>query len=100
MTRTGHFETEMQAQDAPCKLPKVYSGTLLDVYAVKQNTQIGAFLFWDIPFSLLADTMILPLTIYEQSRYGSFQGNRCIKDAENLIKDPLNEEKPDDKLPY
>jgi uncharacterized protein YceK len=56
--------------------PQIYSGTVFDVIAVKETfgnptDNIGALLFLDIPFSLIADTVVLPITIYEQIRYGN-----------------------------
>jgi len=56
--------------------PQIYSGTVFDVIAVKETfgnltDNIGALLILDIPFSLIADTVVLPITIYEQIRYGN-----------------------------
>jgi hypothetical protein len=33
---------------------------------------IAGFCFFDLPLSLVADTVILPLTLYEQIKYGSY----------------------------
>ena len=74
ITRSQSFRTDaLSESDAPGSIPRIYSGTILDVYAVSQNNQIGAMLLWDIPFSIAADSLLLPITIYEQIRYGSFR---------------------------
>ncbi len=52
--------------------PWIYSGTVMDVAAVFGGASeggegsIAALLIFDVPFSLVADTLLLPLTIYEQ----------------------------------
>jgi len=58
-------------------LPRIYSGTMFDFRCFLRpemhDTQgIGGFCLVDTPFSLIADTLILPLTIYEQIKYGSY----------------------------
>jgi uncharacterized protein YceK len=50
--------------------PRVYSGVVFDFWAL--GDPVASLLILDIPFSLVADTLILPLTIYEQARYGSY----------------------------
>lgn len=67
------------APDLPCSLPRMYAGVLIDIYAVKQNSQMGAILLWDIPLSLAMDTVMLPATALLQAREGSFKGaeERC-----------------------
>ena len=81
MTQTPAFSRQFQkvkcGDDAPRYVPRIYSGTALDVWAVVSNPpgQIGAFLFWDLPFSLAADTILLPYTTVTQIRSGSY---RCV----------------------
>ncbi len=41
---------------------------------------IGGFCLVDVPFSLVADTVILPLTIYEQIKYGSYAASKPKED--------------------
>ncbi len=58
-------------------LPQVYSGTLFDLRCVfkpslHDTEGLGPFCFIDVPFSLIGDTVILPLTIYDQLKYGSY----------------------------
>ncbi len=59
------------------KLSRIYSGTQFDFRCFlspsMHDTQgIGGFCLVDVPFSIIADTVILPLTIYEQVKYGSY----------------------------
>lgn len=62
-------------------LPRLYSGTLFDMRcffrpAMHETEDIRWFCLLDVPFSLAADTIILPLTIYEQVKYGSYATGR------------------------
>jgi uncharacterized protein YceK len=61
----------------PCSLPRIYAGTMIDIYAVKQNSQIGAMLLWDIPLSLAMDTIVLPATMLLQAYKGNFRGDQA-----------------------
>ncbi len=63
-----------RATELPCSLPRMYAGVMIDMNAVKQNSQIGAILIWDIPLSLVMDTVVLPATALLQAREGSFKG--------------------------
>jgi len=62
-------------------LPRIYSGTVFDFRCLLRTemheTQgIGGFCLVDVPFSIIADTVILPLTIYEQLQYGSYAAGK------------------------
>jgi len=62
-------------------LPRIYSGTVFDfscfLHPEMHDTQgIGGFCLIDVPFSIIADTVILPLTIYEQIKYGSYSESK------------------------
>jgi uncharacterized protein YceK len=37
---------------------------------------LGGFCLVDVPFSLIADTVILPLSIYDQIKYGSYAASK------------------------
>ena len=74
--------------DLPCSWPRLYSGISLDIYAVKQNSQIGAILFWDIPLSLAMDTIVLPITAFLQIRDGSFKGAKWRCPESGSISEP------------
>lgn len=63
--------------DEPATVPRIYSGTFLDLGILAswfrgKGSSDSAVLFVDLPFSLAADTVLLPLTAYEQIRYGNF----------------------------
>jgi uncharacterized protein YceK len=65
-------------------LPRVYSGVLFDFNCflrpeAYETENIEAFCFLDLPLSLVADTVILPLTIYEQVKHGSYSTVRQIR---------------------
>ncbi len=63
------------------KLSRIYSGTQFDFRCflrpeMHQTQGIGGFCLVDVPFSIIADTVILPLTIYEQLKYGSYASGK------------------------
>ena len=58
-------------------LPRIYSGTIFDFRCFLRphmhDTQgVGGLCLVDVPFGIIADTVMLPLTIYEQVKYGSY----------------------------
>jgi uncharacterized protein YceK len=62
-------------------LSRVYSGVLFDLKCfwrpeAYETENISGFCVFDLPLSLVADTVILPLTIYEQVKYGSYSAPR------------------------
>jgi uncharacterized protein YceK len=57
-------------------ITRIYSGISNDLKFLRGDYQDKGFIFWDLPFSLIADTVVLPYTIYTQTRYG----NICDKD--------------------
>lgn len=68
-----------QSPDPP--LPRIYSGTVFDFRCFLRpemhDTQgLGGFCLVDVPFSLIADTVILPLSIYDQIKYGSYAASK------------------------
>jgi uncharacterized protein YceK len=63
-------------------IPRVYSGLFNDVRFVRGEYQEKGIVFWDIPFSLAADTVVLPYTMYSQLR----RGNLCDKKEEPIHK--------------
>ncbi len=67
-------------------LVRVYSGVLWDLNVMDPSTSIGqppdedpekpyfnVLYVFDLPFSILADTLMLPFSIYEQTVYGSYR---------------------------
>ncbi|NOT19800.1 MAG: YceK/YidQ family lipoprotein [Sideroxydans sp.] len=83
LTGCGTLITQTHESECPADtcFPtlRMYSGTYLDACAVVKDVprggQIGAMLFWDLPFSLAVDTVILPYTTFRQIRDGS---HKCI----------------------
>jgi uncharacterized protein YceK len=79
MTQLPQFNRQFKkvkcGDDAPHYVPRIYSGTTLDVWAVITNPpgQVGAFLLLDLPFSLAADTVLLPYTAVRQVQSGSYR---------------------------
>jgi uncharacterized protein YceK len=74
-------------------LPRIYSGTLFDFRCflrpeMHETQGIGGFCLVDVPFSLIADTVILPLTIYEQVKYGSYAAGKPTEDKKQTGKTP------------
>ncbi len=63
------------------KLSRIYSGIQFDFRCflrpeMHETQGIGGFCLIDVPFSIIADTVILPLTIYEQIKYGSYAAGK------------------------
>jgi uncharacterized protein YceK len=81
MTQTPAFARQFKkvkcGDDAPHYLPRMYSGTALDVWSVIANPpgQIGVWLAFDVPVSLVGDTLLLPYTTIRQIGSGSY---RCV----------------------
>ncbi len=80
------------------KLSRIYSGTQFDFRcflspAMHDTQGIGGFCFVDVPFSIIADTVILPLTIYEQVKYGSYATGKTAE--ENKKAETTAAEKPE-----
>lgn len=74
-----------QPPDPP--LPRIYSGTIFDFRCFLRpemhDTQgLGGFCLIDVPFSLIADTVILPFTIYDQIKYGSYAASKPADDKQ------------------
>ncbi len=66
------------------KLSRIYSGTQFDFRcflkpSMHETQGIGGFCLVDVPFSIIADTVILPLTIYEQIKYGSYASGKAAE---------------------
>ena len=51
-------------------LPRIYSGAVFDWWAA--GDPVAVLFAFELPLSLAADTIILPLTIYEQVNHGDF----------------------------
>lgn len=53
----------MISREQDNKLPRIYGGTIFDC---QQFTETWGLVLMDLPFSFTVDTILLPLTIYEQ----------------------------------
>ena len=51
-----------------CTIPRMYSGTAIDICGVKEGSSMALV---DTPLSFIADTVILPYTIYRQINDGN-----------------------------
>ncbi len=90
----GEEDAGIQTPKGNCDiaLPHVFSGTVWDATLIMGPVLCDDFrhgglemAFWgylalpygliDLPFSLVADTAILPYTIYRQSRYGNIKNS-------------------------
>ncbi len=86
-------------------LPQIYSGTLFDFRCMFQSEKydtegLGPFCFIDIPFSLIADTVVLPFSIYGQIKYGSYGTFAPVEEKKEEKKSDAKKSeviKPDEK---
>jgi len=61
-------------------VPRVYSGVFNDVAILRSDAADKGIVVWDLPFSFVADTVVLPYTVYAQIRYG----NLCPREGDEL----------------
>lgn len=52
-------------------VPRVYSGIFNDFSYLKRGSPGNGIVLVDLPFSFIADTVVVPYTIYTQLRYGN-----------------------------
>ncbi|MEE1981386.1 YceK/YidQ family lipoprotein [Shewanella xiamenensis] len=74
-TLTPEFEKELLKPDPcpqGCRINRVYSGSKLGICALSSGGggQGAGIMFWDLPFSMALDTVVLPYTIYKQATVG------------------------------
>ena len=69
-------------------LPRIYSGTIVDVCEVMFDPggHSAAVAFWDLPFSFVVDTVILPYTVYKQITEGNFSTKEICRAEEEKRK--------------
>jgi uncharacterized protein YceK len=63
--------------DPDSTITRIYSGTSNDIRFLAGNYQDKGVAFFDLPFSLAADTIFLPYTVVTQAAYG----NLCDKNT-------------------
>ena len=69
--RHSFYEADEFSCDETHSIPRVYSGTVLDIYNVGAENA-GFFVLVDVPFSLILDTVLLPYTAYRQFKDGDW----------------------------
>jgi uncharacterized protein YceK len=76
-------------------ISRIYSGVSNDIRFLAGTYQDKGLIFLDLPFSFVADTIVLPFSIYTQLRYG----NLCDKmdRSPTLQTHPNLEDAPDQK---
>lgn len=55
-----------------CTVHRVYAGTALDLCLLRteDSGQAGAIAFYDLPFSFVVDSLVLPYSLYKQLTVG------------------------------
>ena len=75
-------EKETQCS-SDCNVPQVYSGTAVDMCGLTADN-LALFALIDLPLSLVADTILLPYTVYAQNKYGNISvKNTCSSNKDN-----------------
>ena len=90
---TDSDKLKKEACNNDCSIPRVYSGTAFDICGISEEggSQGEAILFWDLLFSIPADTIILPYTFFMQIKEGSIANTEmCLK-----IESPNNQSQQD-----
>ena len=72
----AYLDAQVDCSDSKT-IPNVYSGFVFDLYCVPAENA-GFFCLVDLPLSFSLDSLILPYTIYKQSKNGSwYQKSVC-----------------------
>lgn len=66
----AYTDAEVGCSDSST-IPNIYSGSVFDIYCIPAENA-GFFCLVDLPFSFVVDSLLLPYTIYKQSKYGSW----------------------------
>lgn len=74
-TLSSDFDKDLSKIDVcpqDCTVHRVYSGVSMDICMLRTENsgQGGAIAFWDLPFSFVLDTVVLPYTVYKQVSVG------------------------------
>jgi len=77
---THNFSQENNDCSTCSTLPWVYSGVMYDLCYTKYP-EAGLIIFLDAPFSFVADTVVLPYTIYKQYSEGSICKDRKFNNS-------------------
>lgn len=72
----AYADTKVDCSDSKT-IPNIYSGFIFDLYCISAENA-GFFCLVDLPFSFITDSLVLPYTVYRQSKYGSwYQQSVC-----------------------
>lgn len=94
-TLRGDLQLDKLQCDEDYAIPRVYSGLANDIRFLRGNYQDKGLVVFDAPFSIAADTILLPYTIYRQFRYGNLCPDKEINHTSQGTDTYLNPEKPD-----
>lgn len=94
-TLRGDLRLDKLQCDEAFTLPRVYSGLANNIRFLRGNYQDKGVVVFDAPFSLAADTILLPYTIYRQLRYGNLCPDKEINHTSQGTDTYLNPERPD-----
>ena len=80
---TGLTGPNWRPPDPP--MSRIYSGTVFDFQclfkpALRDTQGLGVLCLVDVPFSLVADTVALPFSIYGQIRYGDYASPKTAEE--------------------
>lgn len=87
----GTQTTDLNCTSSCSDIPQIYSGTAYDFCCMTKCGSVGSsFSTLDLPLSLIADTIILPVTIYKQITKGSICSvteinNKVLSDPSNFV---------------
>ena len=82
---TIHTQTGDPDCDQSCwRVSQVYSGTAQNICCISRCGSVGSsFAVVDLPFSLIADTLMVPVTIYKQFSRGSICESEGAEEDKN-----------------
>jgi uncharacterized protein YceK len=85
---TDASDPEAMKKDAcnnNCTMPRMYSGTAMDIcgFTSENSGQGGAIMFWDMFFSIVADTVVLPYTTVMQVKHGNISSTKKCSSESN-----------------
>lgn len=82
---TDPYDTDLANCPDLHTIANVYSGTLLDLACIPAENA-GFFCLVDLPMSLMADSMVLPLSVYRQIKVGPwYDQDVCLQRAADVL---------------
>ena len=77
------YDYEAEALPVTRSVPRVYSGVATDALCLWHLAPVLPLCVVDLPLSLVADTLVLPFTAWQQIKFGNFH-SRFIPDEKQL----------------